>query len=145
MRIAIVGGGASGLITAYLLRNTHQTVVYEADSILGGHVRTLNRNVQDVALDASMVCENGVLGFDLTAYPTFRTLAERLELLWNIAVVEEPICLVLAEDVPHTRVLQEQREPKARALHIVTNIAESADLLAHDQSSRWLQCRARHA
>ena len=80
MRIAIIGGGASGLITAYLLRNTHQTVVYEADSILGGHVRTLNRNVQDVDLDASMVCENGVLGFDLTAYPTFKTLAERLGL-----------------------------------------------------------------
>lgn len=79
MKIAIIGGGASGLIKAYLLRNTHQTVVYEAAPILGGHIRTLNGNVKNVDLDPGVV-ENGVLGFDLTAYPTFARLAERLEL-----------------------------------------------------------------
>lgn len=80
MKIAIIGGGASGLITAYLLRDVHQTTVFEASPILGGHIRTLNRNVQDVELEPGMVAENGVLGFDLTAYPTFGRLAARLEL-----------------------------------------------------------------
>ena len=80
MKIAIIGGGASGLITAYLLRDVHQTTVFEASPILGGHIRTLNRNVLDVELEPDMVAENGVLGFDLTAYPTFGRLAARLEL-----------------------------------------------------------------
>ena len=80
MRVAIIGGGASGLITAYLLRHTHQTVVYEAAPILGGHIRTLNGNVKGVQLPGDVVAENGVLGFDLTAYPTFLRLAERLDL-----------------------------------------------------------------
>ena len=80
MKIAIIGGGASGLITSYLLRNVHQTTVFEASPILGGHIRTLNRNVTDVNLEPGVVAENGVLGFDLTAYPTFGRLAARLNL-----------------------------------------------------------------
>ncbi len=34
MRVAIVGGGASGLITAYLLRDQHATVVFEQAPVL---------------------------------------------------------------------------------------------------------------
>ena len=80
MRVAIVGGGASGLVTAYLLRHTHETVVFERGSVLGGHIRTINRNVRGDNIDHDVVTENGVLGFDLTTYPTFSRLAEHLGL-----------------------------------------------------------------
>lgn len=43
MHIAVIGGGFSGLLAAYLLqkKDIHVTV-YEKESLLGGHVRTLN-------------------------------------------------------------------------------------------------------
>ena len=40
-RVAIVGGGASGLLTAWMLQDQHEVVVFEADARLGGHVRTV--------------------------------------------------------------------------------------------------------
>lgn len=39
-RVAVVGSGISGLTTAYLLRRTHDVVVYEQDTRLGGHSHT---------------------------------------------------------------------------------------------------------
>ena len=45
MRIAIIGGGSAGLVTAHLLDGVHEVTLFEREPILGGHVRTLNRNV----------------------------------------------------------------------------------------------------
>ena len=47
MKIAIIGGGASGMVTAYLLnKKGHNVTVFEKQPILGGHIRTLNKNVK---------------------------------------------------------------------------------------------------
>ena len=54
MKIAIIGGGSAGLVTAHLLDGAHDVTIFEKAPILGGHVRTLNRNVvalQDRGLD----------------------------------------------------------------------------------------------
>lgn len=40
-RIAIVGGGISGLASAWLLSRHHRVTLYEADTRLGGHARTV--------------------------------------------------------------------------------------------------------
>lgn len=40
-RVAIIGGGASGLLTAWLIQSRHEVTLYEADAQLGGHVRTV--------------------------------------------------------------------------------------------------------
>ncbi|MCB2057772.1 MAG: FAD-dependent oxidoreductase, partial [Novosphingobium sp.] len=40
-RIAIVGGGISGLACAWVLSRHHQVTLYEVESRLGGHARTV--------------------------------------------------------------------------------------------------------
>ena len=78
LNIAIIGGGASGLITGYLLSEAHRVVVFEKQDVLGGNVRTLNQNVQGTALPEGVNIENGVLGFSQIYYPNFHKLLDRL-------------------------------------------------------------------
>jgi predicted NAD/FAD-binding protein len=40
MRIGIVGGGAAGLICAWLLEAEHEVTLFEADPVLGGHAKS---------------------------------------------------------------------------------------------------------
>jgi predicted NAD/FAD-binding protein len=44
LRIAVIGGGASGLSAAYLASKQHANTVtiYESNSILGGHANTVD-------------------------------------------------------------------------------------------------------
>jgi uncharacterized protein len=79
MRIAVIGGGASGMATAYLLdKQGHQVTVFERQPILGGHIRTLNKNVQPNRSNCQVVVEGGVLEFP-TAFTDFITLMQELE------------------------------------------------------------------
>lgn len=85
MRIAIVGGGASGMVTAYLLdQQGHQVTVFEKQPMLGGHIRTLNKNVVPNHADCAQVLENGVLEFP-SAFHNFIALMKQL----NVAL--EPV------------------------------------------------------
>ncbi len=78
MRIAIVGGGASGMVTAYLLdKQGHNVTVFERQPTLGGHIRTLNKNVQPNQADCQEILENGVLEFP-TVFHNFIALMEEL-------------------------------------------------------------------
>ena len=78
LNIAIIGGGASGLITGYLLQEAHRVVVFEKEKVLGGNVRTLNQNVPGTSLPEALNIENGVLGFSQVYYPNFHKLLDRL-------------------------------------------------------------------
>jgi uncharacterized protein len=79
MRIAVIGGGASGLVTAYFLdKQGHHVTVFEKQSILGGHIRTLNKNVKPIHSDCPEILEGGVLEFP-TAFHSFLTLMKELE------------------------------------------------------------------
>jgi uncharacterized protein len=78
MKIAIIGGGASGMVTAYLLdKQGHQVTVFERESMLGGHIRTLNQNVRPNQSDCDLVLENGVLEFP-TSFHNFMDLMGEL-------------------------------------------------------------------
>ncbi|MCA9637981.1 MAG: NAD(P)-binding protein, partial [Myxococcales bacterium] len=63
MEIAIIGGGAAGMITAYLLDGAHRVTVYERQPILGGNIRTLGRNVACPQLPAGVHLDAGVIEF----------------------------------------------------------------------------------
>jgi uncharacterized protein len=85
MKIAIIGGGASGMVTAYLLdQQGHQVTVLEREPILGGHIRTLNQNVRPNHSDCDLVLENGVIEFP-TVFRNF------IALMTELGVELEPV------------------------------------------------------
>ncbi|MFK4835535.1 FAD-dependent oxidoreductase [Microbacterium sp. ZW T2_14] len=76
MRIGIIGGGAAGLATAWLLERDHDVTLFEQDDRLGGHAHTVDIQVdgQTLAVDS---------GFQFfapsAAYATFNRLLDALE------------------------------------------------------------------
>ena len=79
MKVAIIGGGASGMTAAYYLnKNGHEVTVFEKQAILGGHIRTLNKNVKVDNIDPELILEAGVIEFS-SEFHTFLSLMEELE------------------------------------------------------------------
>ncbi len=76
MKVAVVGAGVSGLVTAHLLATRHDVVVFEAASWLGGHVHTV-----DVAARSGgerVPVDTGFIVFNERTYPNFVRLLARL-------------------------------------------------------------------
>lgn len=78
MKIAIIGAGAAGMTTAYLLNKQHEITLFEKQPILGGNIRTLNKNVTGVNLDSKLVLDNGVIEFQRDNFPNFHKLMNTL-------------------------------------------------------------------
>jgi len=74
MRIAIVGGGISGLMSAHLLHREHEIVVYEAASYAGGHTHTVR---VDTPHQTHHV-DTGFIAFNDRNYPNFSRLLDKL-------------------------------------------------------------------
>jgi predicted NAD/FAD-binding protein len=74
MKIAIIGGGISGLATAHLLCGEHEITLFEANGYPGGHTNTLDvpHNGINYAVDT------GFIVFNERTYPNFIKLLERL-------------------------------------------------------------------
>lgn len=73
MRIAIVGSGVSGLVTAHLLQR-HDLTVYESSDRVGGHVSTVS--VQEGA--KCWEIDTGFIVYNERNYPLFTQLLEEL-------------------------------------------------------------------
>ena len=79
MKIAIIGAGASGMVTAYLLeKQGHSLTVFEKQSILGGHIRTLNKNIKPNHSNSDLILECGVLEFPVV-FHNFINLMQELK------------------------------------------------------------------
>jgi predicted NAD/FAD-binding protein len=76
VRIAIVGGGISGLASAWLLQHAHDVTVYEAAPFLGGHARSIAVPCGERVVYA----ETGFKYFFDGSYPTLIGLARALGL-----------------------------------------------------------------
>ncbi|MBN2630485.1 MAG: FAD-dependent oxidoreductase [Rhodobacteraceae bacterium] len=73
-RIAVIGGGISGMSAAHMLADDHRVVLFEADPRLGGHARTVmagKRGDQPV--------DTGFIVFNRVNYPHLVRLFEKLE------------------------------------------------------------------
>jgi predicted NAD/FAD-binding protein len=74
MKIAIIGGGISGLTTAHLLCREHEITLFEANDYPGGHTNTL-----DVTRDGTnYAVDTGFIVFNERTYPNFIKLLDRL-------------------------------------------------------------------
>ncbi|SLN66617.1 protoporphyrinogen oxidase [Pseudoruegeria aquimaris] len=73
-RIAIVGGGISGLAAAYLLAPRHDVTLFEAAPRLGGHARTViaGRN-------GDQPVDTGFIVFNYATYPHLTAMFEDLD------------------------------------------------------------------
>lgn len=74
MRIAIVGSGISGLVSAHLLSRQHEVTVFEAADWIGGHTHTV-----DVEVDGKpYAVDTGFIVFNDWTYPNFIRLMDQL-------------------------------------------------------------------
>jgi predicted NAD/FAD-binding protein len=74
VRIAIVGGGVSGLVAAHLLHGEHEVTVFEAAAAPGGHAHTVEVELagERVAVDC------GFIVYNERTYPLFSRLLRQL-------------------------------------------------------------------
>lgn len=74
MRIAIIGSGVAGLVSAHLLHPDHDVVLFEADARLGGHAHT-----HDMELDGTLhPVDTGFMVFNHRCYPLLTALFDEL-------------------------------------------------------------------
>jgi len=74
MRIAIIGGGVSGLVSALLLGEEHDVTVFEANDYIGGHTHTIDVTQPD----GNYAVDTGFIVFNHENYPNFVRLLKRL-------------------------------------------------------------------
>lgn len=75
MKIAIVGSGISGLVTAYLLSQDHDITVYEAADYIGGHTNTVSVELNGKEYEV----DTGFIVYNEKNYPNFVKLLDQLE------------------------------------------------------------------
>ena len=79
MKIAVIGTGISGMVTAYLLCGDHDITVFEANDYIGGHTHT-----HDIRLNGERhAVDSGFIVFNELTYPNFVALMRRLEVAWQ--------------------------------------------------------------
>lgn len=79
MKIAVIGTGISGMLTAHLLCRRHEVVVFEAGSYVGGHTHTI-----DVTHDGvTYPVDTGFIVFNEKTYPNFVRLMRQLGVSWK--------------------------------------------------------------
>lgn len=76
MRIAVVGGGVSGLVAARLLQEQHDVSLFEVEGRAGGHSHTVD--VPAGPCGEQVAVDTGFIVFNRHTYPLFCNLLEHL-------------------------------------------------------------------
>jgi predicted NAD/FAD-binding protein len=74
MRLAIIGGGVSGLVCAHMLHAEHELVLFEAGDEPGGHANTVRVESETGVHDV----DTGFIVFNDRNYPNFERLLNEL-------------------------------------------------------------------
>jgi len=74
-KIAIVGGGISGMTAAYFLNERHNVTLFDANDYLGGHTHTHSLEADG----AFWAVDSGFIVFNDKTYPNFRKLLKKLD------------------------------------------------------------------
>jgi predicted NAD/FAD-binding protein len=75
MRIAVIGGGISGLGAAWRLSAKHRVTLFESAPTLGGHANTVDVTVDGITAPV----DTGFLVYNRRTYPNLVRMFERLE------------------------------------------------------------------
>ena len=73
--IAVIGGGVSGIVSAYLLHEQHQVTLFEQNNYLGGHTNTIEI---EEGPDAGLAVDTGFIVLNDATYPLFQKFLARL-------------------------------------------------------------------
>jgi predicted NAD/FAD-binding protein len=73
-RIAVIGSGISGLVSAYLLSKKYDVTVFEANDYIGGHTNTVDLEIDD----HQYAIDTGFIVFNKETYPNFSKLIDKL-------------------------------------------------------------------
>jgi uncharacterized protein len=79
MRIAVVGGGISGLGAAWLLSSAHSVDLFEEDSRIGGHACTVDVDIDDTPCPVDI----GFMVYNDHTYPNLCALFDILGVEWR--------------------------------------------------------------
>jgi predicted NAD/FAD-binding protein len=141
----VVGSGVSGLVAAHLLHEDHDVTVFEAEGRIGGHVHTVDVNVdgRDHAVDT------GFIVYNERNYPAFSAL------LADLQVATQPADMSFAISDPATGIefrtsnlnsLFAQRRNALRPSHLrllteIVRFSRAARRLVAGESPRPLRDR----
>ena len=80
MRIAVIGGGVSGLVSAWLLGHRHEVRLFESEHRLGGHAHTVDvaEPGEDGSPARTLAIDTGFMVFNEPSYPNLCRLFEHL-------------------------------------------------------------------
>jgi predicted NAD/FAD-binding protein len=80
-KIAVVGSGVAGIVSAYLLdREGYEVALFEKNDYLGGHTHTIT--LLD-GPDAGTFIDTGFIVFNNRNYPNFMKFLDQLMVSWQ--------------------------------------------------------------
>jgi predicted NAD/FAD-binding protein len=75
LRIAVVGGGVAGIVSAYLLQEKYDVTLFEKNDYVGGHTHTITI---DQGPDSGIGVDTGFIVLNNRTYPHFTRFLNRL-------------------------------------------------------------------
>lgn len=76
LNIAVIGGGISGITTAYLLQRKHHVTLFEKNDYVGGHTNTITIGQ---GADAGTPVDTGFIVLNKKTYPNFLRFLDQLD------------------------------------------------------------------